>query len=231
MRLVRVRDLFEQDVVILQRLGERQRLLVVHIVVPGTVYQHVLFTAYSLRSSRDIRMFVSDEIVLRSRQSHESFRVDGICNESDTQELLPGVQYPKYVKIVWRHQRLPSFFFSITVIDPGSHRRDRYTAFEDEGIILRKYHASGEAAVAPTPYTSSVRVDPLVFLLQNSTTRDILIFRATFAVGNEVIFDHFRITHAVTAIVSSTSTIPIFRYISKSMLLPLKAEPRASIRA
>jgi len=52
-----------------------------------------------------------------------------------------------------------------------------------------------------------------------------------YAVGNEAFFDHFRITHEVTAIVSSTSTVPIFRYISKSMLLPLKADPRASIQA
>lgn len=38
MRLVRVRDLLEHDVIMLQRLGERQRLLIVHVVVTAAMY-------------------------------------------------------------------------------------------------------------------------------------------------------------------------------------------------
>lgn len=51
MRLVRVRNLLEHDVLSLQRLGERRRLLIVYVVVPGTVYQHILLAAYPPRSS------------------------------------------------------------------------------------------------------------------------------------------------------------------------------------
>lgn len=94
MLLVRVCDLVKQDISMLQRLGERQSLLEVHVVIRGTVYQHVLFAAYSLRSSIDIRVVVTFEVVLRSRQSHESFRVDGICNESssDSERSLLGLE-------------------------------------------------------------------------------------------------------------------------------------------
>lgn len=82
-RLVRVRDLLEQDITMLQSLGESHRLLVVHVVVPATVYQHELFAANSLRSSRDIRAVVTGEVVLGSRQPHVPFRVNGVCNEAN----------------------------------------------------------------------------------------------------------------------------------------------------
>ena len=123
------------------------------------------------------------------------------------------------------------FFFSITVINPRSYGCDGYTAFEDKVDILGHHHSSSETTITPTPYTSPVRIDPTVLLLQNSMAKNVSIFRAIFTVGNEAIFDQFRITHSVTAIVSSISTVPIFRYISKSMLLPLKADPRPSIHA
>ena len=133
--------------------------------------------------------------------------------------MLNKIKFPK------------NLFFSITVINPGSYGCDGYTAFEDKVGILGHHHTSSETTIAPTPYTSPVRVDPTVLLLQNSMAKNIFIFRATFTAGNEAIFDQFRVTHSVTAIVSSISTVPIFRYISKSMLLPLKADPRPSIHA
>lgn len=80
-RLVRVRDLFEQDVIMFERLSERHGLLVVHVVVRGAVYQHELFAAYPIRPSRDVCAVVTNEIVLVSRQPHESFRVNGVCNK------------------------------------------------------------------------------------------------------------------------------------------------------
>jgi len=77
-RLIRVRDLLEQDVLLFQGLGERHRLLVVHVVVPGAVYQHELFAVNPVHSPRDIRAIVTGQVVLGSRQAHVAFRVNGV---------------------------------------------------------------------------------------------------------------------------------------------------------
>jgi len=77
-RLVRVRDLLEQDVLVFQGLGERHRLLVMHVVVPAAVYQHELFALNPVHSPRDIRAVVTGQVVLGSRQPHVPFRVNGV---------------------------------------------------------------------------------------------------------------------------------------------------------
>lgn len=88
------------------------------------------------------------------------------CSGSEL-EIYQGRLESSYdVKInVIRKYITSSFFYSITVIDPVGHRRDRYTALKNGFGILRKHHASVETAVAPAPYTSPIRIDPLVLLL------------------------------------------------------------------
>lgn len=80
---VRIRDLVEQDVVLFQRLGERHRLLIMHVIVPAAVYQHVLLATYSLNSLRDIRPLVTGQVVVLGRQPHVSLGVNGVCNDRD----------------------------------------------------------------------------------------------------------------------------------------------------
>lgn len=56
----------------------------------------------------------------------------------------------------------------ITVIDPRSYRRNRYTALEHRGCICCEYHASSKTTVTPAPYTNPIRIDPLILFQQSS---------------------------------------------------------------
>jgi len=108
----------------------------------------------------------------------------------------------------------------ITVIDPGGNGRDGYAALEHGSHVGGERHSGGVTAVTPTPYAGPVRVDPFVSLLQSSADIKGFFVSVPSAKVNCVLATG-RITHAVTAIVSSTSTVPIFLYISNSILLPL----------
>lgn len=77
-RLVRVRLLLEHYVAVHQSLVQHHALLIVHVVVRGSVYQHVLFPTYTLHPSAHVRVVVTPLIVLRGGQTHEPFRVQGI---------------------------------------------------------------------------------------------------------------------------------------------------------
>lgn len=77
-RLVRVRLLLEHYVAVHQSLVQHHGLLVVHVVVRCPVYQHVLFPSHTLHPPAHVRVVVTALIVLRGRQAHEPFRVQGI---------------------------------------------------------------------------------------------------------------------------------------------------------
>lgn len=78
MRLVGVRLLLEHDVAVHQSLVQNHALLVVHVVVRGPVYQHVLFPTYALHPSAHVRVVVAALVVLGGGQAHEPFRVQRI---------------------------------------------------------------------------------------------------------------------------------------------------------